>query len=71
MWGAALHDKNFVRKMLSHVKDNKESFSTSPRMIGMLTVISEVRCCLKFSFARIFQLTKGDFRNWTFLSIGL
>ncbi|CAG8441933.1 5359_t:CDS:10 [Acaulospora morrowiae] len=42
MWNDALHDKEFVCKMLDHVKaSNEEAYKTHPRMLGMLTVISE------------------------------
>ncbi|KAI9315445.1 N2,N2-dimethylguanosine tRNA methyltransferase [Dichotomocladium elegans] len=40
-WGAALHDKTFVSKMLEHVKGNEANYGTSQRMKGMITVISE------------------------------
>lgn len=40
-WGAPLHDKTFVKKMLEHVKANESNYGTFQRMKGMLTVISE------------------------------
>ncbi|KAG0168925.1 RNA methyltransferase tRNA(m5U54)methyltransferase [Apophysomyces sp. BC1034] len=40
-WGSALHDKNFVGKMLAHVEQNESNYGTHQRMKGMLTVISE------------------------------
>ncbi|KAI7884382.1 N2,N2-dimethylguanosine tRNA methyltransferase [Lichtheimia hyalospora FSU 10163] len=40
-WGAALHDQDFVKKMLEHVKANESNYGTHQRMKGMLTVISE------------------------------
>ncbi|KAL1925616.1 uncharacterized protein VTP21DRAFT_499 [Calcarisporiella thermophila] len=40
-WGHPIHNKDFVAKMLEHVKENKEAYQTHTRMIGMLTVISE------------------------------
>ncbi|CAG8494843.1 11033_t:CDS:10 [Ambispora leptoticha] len=42
MWGYILHDKEFVRRILEHVKEsNTENYKTHPRMLGMLTVVSE------------------------------
>ncbi|KAI8138257.1 N2,N2-dimethylguanosine tRNA methyltransferase [Fennellomyces sp. T-0311] len=40
-WGASLHDKEFVSKMLQHVKENESNYGTHQRMKGMMTVISE------------------------------
>ncbi|KAI9249791.1 N2,N2-dimethylguanosine tRNA methyltransferase [Phascolomyces articulosus] len=40
-WGAPLHDKEFVNKMLEHVKENESNYGTHTRMKGMLSVISE------------------------------
>ncbi|GAB5592984.1 RNA methyltransferase tRNA(m5U54)methyltransferase [Umbelopsis nana] len=40
-WIAPIHNKDFVTKMLDHVKANEEKFGTSERMKGMLTVINE------------------------------
>ena len=40
-WGASLHNKEFVDKMLEHVKQNESSYGTQQRMKGMLTVIGE------------------------------
>jgi tRNA (guanine26-N2/guanine27-N2)-dimethyltransferase len=40
-WIAPLHNKDFVAKMLDHVKENEDKFGTSDRMKGMLTVIGE------------------------------
>ncbi|KAG1459556.1 hypothetical protein G6F56_006138 [Rhizopus delemar] len=40
-WGTQIHNQEFVTKMLQHVKDNEESYGTSTRMKGMLTVIKE------------------------------
>jgi tRNA (guanine26-N2/guanine27-N2)-dimethyltransferase len=42
IWNSSIHDKEFVRKMLIHVKNsNTEVYGTHARMLGMLTVISE------------------------------
>ncbi|KAI8997460.1 N2,N2-dimethylguanosine tRNA methyltransferase [Pilobolus umbonatus] len=40
-WGANIHDKSFVEKMLQHVKENEDKYGTSQRMKGMLSVIKE------------------------------
>ncbi|CAO3595152.1 unnamed protein product [Absidia cylindrospora] len=40
-WIAPLHDKDFVGKMLQHVKDSEQSYGTHKRMKGMLSVIQE------------------------------
>lgn len=40
-WGAPLHDKSFVEKMLKHVDANQANYGTNARMKGMLSVISE------------------------------
>lgn len=43
MWSYSIHDKKFVQRMLGHVKAlNEETYKTHSRMLGMLTVISEV-----------------------------
>nr|CAG8532165.1 6388_t:CDS:10 [Entrophospora candida] len=42
IWNHSIHDKDFVLKMLDHVKSsNEETYKTHARMLGMLTVISE------------------------------
>ncbi|KAI9139115.1 N2,N2-dimethylguanosine tRNA methyltransferase [Paraphysoderma sedebokerense] len=41
IYNGPIHDKSFVQKMIEHVKDAKELYHTQPRMLGMLTVISE------------------------------
>ncbi|RHZ86428.1 hypothetical protein Glove_51g7 [Diversispora epigaea] len=42
MWSHSIHDKEFVHRMLKHVKElNEETYKTHSRMLGMLTVISE------------------------------
>lgn len=40
-WGADIHNKEFVAKMLEHVKNNESSYGTYKRMKGMLSVIKE------------------------------
>ncbi|RKP07000.1 N2,N2-dimethylguanosine tRNA methyltransferase [Thamnocephalis sphaerospora] len=40
-WGAAIHDADFLSRMLAHVKESKELYVTQPRMVGMLSVASE------------------------------
>ncbi|KAI7870600.1 N2,N2-dimethylguanosine tRNA methyltransferase [Spinellus fusiger] len=53
-WGAALHDKTFVERMLGHVESNSESYGTHQRMTGMLTVIhEEVEAPLYWTLARL------------------
>lgn len=44
MWNAPLHDKQFVEAMLSHLRsdDVASMYGTHQRMLGMLTVASEV-----------------------------
>ncbi|CAI2193852.1 14324_t:CDS:10 [Funneliformis geosporum] len=42
LWNSSMHDKEFVQRMLTHVKNsNKDVYGTHARMLGMLTVISE------------------------------
>ncbi|KAG9290032.1 hypothetical protein G9A89_010338 [Geosiphon pyriformis] len=42
IWGYPLHDKTFLSRILSHIKDsNIEVYNTQARMLGMLTVASE------------------------------
>lgn len=44
VYGAAIHDGEFVGRMLEHVKQQQEQatkYGTTERMIGMLTVIKE------------------------------
>ncbi|KAF9052841.1 N2,N2-dimethylguanosine tRNA methyltransferase-domain-containing protein [Panaeolus papilionaceus] len=41
MWSGSLHDKDFVGKVLQHVKDNESSYGTAGRMQGMLTLAKE------------------------------
>ncbi|CAG8604773.1 1105_t:CDS:10 [Ambispora gerdemannii] len=42
IWGYSLHDKEFVRRILKHIKESStENYKTHPRMFGMLTVVSE------------------------------
>ncbi|KAI9305590.1 N2,N2-dimethylguanosine tRNA methyltransferase [Cunninghamella echinulata] len=40
-WIGDLHDKEFVGKMLKHVKENEQNYGTEKRMKGMLTLIQE------------------------------
>ncbi|RPD66222.1 N2,N2-dimethylguanosine tRNA methyltransferase [Lentinus tigrinus ALCF2SS1-6] len=41
MWSGALHDKDFVSGVLSHVESNEDKYGTAARMKGMLTVAKE------------------------------
>ncbi|CAG8478534.1 7350_t:CDS:10 [Funneliformis caledonium] len=42
IWNSSMHDKEFVQRMLTHVKNsNTDVYGTHARMLGMLTVISE------------------------------
>lgn len=43
MWGAPIHNKEFVKEMLDHVEENSKDFKTSDRIKGMLTVAYNVR----------------------------
>ncbi|KAG4093089.1 N2,N2-dimethylguanosine tRNA methyltransferase [Neocallimastix lanati (nom. inval.)] len=36
-----IHDPEFVKEMLEHVKESEDKYKTHKRMLGMLTVISE------------------------------
>ena len=36
-----MHDTDFLRRVIASVKDDPERFSTSDRIIGMLSVMSE------------------------------
>ncbi|ORZ33945.1 N2,N2-dimethylguanosine tRNA methyltransferase-domain-containing protein [Catenaria anguillulae PL171] len=40
-YNGPIHNKEFVKRMLGHVKASKDAYGTSTRMQGMLTVISE------------------------------
>ncbi|ORX88056.1 N2,N2-dimethylguanosine tRNA methyltransferase [Basidiobolus meristosporus CBS 931.73] len=40
-WGANIHDKEFVTRFLKNIKESKDRFKTHPRMMGMVSVISE------------------------------
>jgi tRNA (guanine26-N2/guanine27-N2)-dimethyltransferase len=42
MWAAPLHNKAFVRDMLTHVEEHASDFKTSDRIKGMLTVALSV-----------------------------
>ncbi|KAK4693858.1 tRNA (guanine26-N2/guanine27-N2)-dimethyltransferase, partial [Phenoliferia sp. Uapishka_3] len=42
MWGAPIHDQEFVGEMLELVESNQNAFGTSTRIIGMLTVAKAV-----------------------------
>ncbi len=42
MWSGPIHDTDFVAKVLEHVEGNPDSYGTSTRMKGMLTVAKEV-----------------------------
>lgn len=42
-YNGPLHDKEFVKGMIKHVKDNKGKYGTEDRMVGMLSVIDEVK----------------------------
>ncbi|KAK0210787.1 tRNA methyltransferase [Desarmillaria ectypa] len=41
MWSGPIHDIDFVAKVLEHVEGNPDSYGTSTRMKGMLTVAKE------------------------------
>ncbi|CAG8472129.1 27120_t:CDS:2, partial [Racocetra persica] len=42
IWSHSIHDKEFVRRMLEHVKESsKETYQTHSRMLGMLSVVME------------------------------
>ena len=62
-YNGPLHDKEFVKGMIKHVKDNKGKYGTEDRMVGMLSVIDEVK--LYFT-----GFLKSCFfgRNWIHLS---
>ncbi|GAA5841022.1 hypothetical protein JCM3766R1_006639 [Sporobolomyces carnicolor] len=54
MWGAPIHNKEFVKEMLDHVEENSKDFKTSDRIKGMLTVAyNECEAPLYFSPARM------------------
>ncbi|GAA5834311.1 hypothetical protein JCM11251_007955 [Rhodosporidiobolus azoricus] len=57
LWSAPIHNKAFVSEMLEHVEANADSFKTSDRIKGMLTVAkSEVETPLYFSPAKMASL---------------
>jgi tRNA (guanine26-N2/guanine27-N2)-dimethyltransferase len=41
IWSAPIHDIQFVKMCIDHVKQNRKLFSTEKRLTGMLTVISK------------------------------
>lgn len=45
-WLDPIHSKPFVQRMLAHARSTT-TYGTHARMMGMLTVISEVRCYLR------------------------
>ena len=45
MWGAPIHDKDFVNEMLEHVKEHSTEFGTASRIEGMLTIAKQVSPC--------------------------
>lgn len=49
MWGAPIHNREFVKEMLDHVEENSKDFKTSERIKGMLTVAYNVRSDLHHS----------------------
>jgi len=43
MWGANLHDREFVKRLLEDVRNaTTDDYKTHSRMLGMLTLVSEV-----------------------------
>ncbi|GAA5973656.1 hypothetical protein JCM8115_006181 [Rhodotorula mucilaginosa] len=57
MWAAPLHNKAFVRDMLTHVEEHASDFKTSDRIKGMLTVaLSETEAPLYFSPSKMASL---------------
>lgn len=42
MWSGPIHDAEFASKVIEHVEANTNSYGTSTRMKGMLTVAKEV-----------------------------
>lgn len=42
MWTDPLHDNDFIESLITSIKSNKDNYSTSERMIGLLTMMSEV-----------------------------
>ena len=50
IWTEPIHHQEFVHSLLSEVKENKEDFRTYNRIVGLLTVVSEVslyNCTMK------------------------
>jgi tRNA G26 N,N-dimethylase Trm1 len=52
MWGAPIHNREFVKEMLDHVEENSKDFKTSERIKGMLTVAYNVSCLVIASSSR-------------------
>ncbi len=42
IWAEAIHDCDFVKGLLEQVKGRPDQYNTSDRILGFLTVISEV-----------------------------
>ncbi|XP_022089440.1 tRNA (guanine(26)-N(2))-dimethyltransferase-like isoform X2 [Acanthaster planci] len=57
MWAEPIHDPDFVKKLLSHITAHSDRFHTSPRMKGILTLISEelLDCPLYHKFSQLFS----------------
>lgn len=60
MWGAPIHNKEFVKEMLDHVEENSNDFKTSERIKGMLTVAYNVSP----SFFSTPKTTMGQRLTW-------
>ncbi|GAA6062517.1 hypothetical protein JCM10212_001567 [Sporobolomyces blumeae] len=57
MWGAPIHNREFVKEMLDHVEEHPADFKTAERIKGMLTVAyNECEAPLYFSPARMASL---------------
>lgn len=48
MWSGPVHNPEFVSKVLEHLNGNVDSYGTSTRMRGMLTVAQEVTTFFDF-----------------------
>ena len=42
IWTEPIHHQEFVRSLLSEVKETEKDFKTYDRIVGLLSVVSEV-----------------------------
>lgn len=68
MWSGPIHEKEFVANVLEHVEGNEDSYGTSARMKGMLTVAKEVCFTQLYIMTSAAEMASMCPRSWTFHS---